>query len=144
MTTTPAWLHAYATTTGNDPALTGTPAIPRWCRTCGLLTLAGYDSPLIATLAITDPWLLDWRQEAAAVILARPTWRLWGWPGNYELTNRHWPGLTPIGRHPPADPTATAGVHVLATHACGHPPLSTTPLPVRPPRTITDDLEPPF
>jgi hypothetical protein len=122
----PPWLRAHLAHTGDDPTLTGTHAHPRHCKTCGHLTLTGYDAPLIAGLAITNPNPLTPQLETAAVILAIPTWRLWGTPGHYELTPRHIPGLHTIGRHPPA-----SDVTVLAAHQCGTPPLSHAPLPTR-------------
>lgn len=124
--TTPRWLDAYTTATGlPDPRLAGTTARPRHCDTCRLVVLAGYDAPLCAGLAITDPYLLTPRLEAAAVILTRPTYRLWGYPGSWQLLPRHRPDVHPIVRHPPAGPD----VHVLAAHRCGTPPLSRIHLP---------------
>lgn len=141
--TTPRWLHAHAARTGDDPTLVGGRARTRWCRTCGLVVIAGYDAPLIATLAICDPYALDWKTEAAAVILARPTWRLWGTPNTWLLTDRHIPGVHPIAHHPPADPHHD--VIVLARHICGTPPLSRTPIPEPPTRAPFDtDSPPPF
>lgn len=136
---TPRWLDAYATTTGHDPALIGTRAVPRHCRTCHRLVLAGYDAPIAALLATCDPHPLTPRLEAACVILARPTYRLWGIPGRYELTPRHHPGIHPISREPPADQCL-----VLAAHACGHPPLSHDHLPVTTRHTSSTDGPPPF
>lgn len=124
-TSTPRWLEAYGTRTGTDPALTGTRAVPRHCRTCRRLILAGYDAPTIAGLAIADPYALTPQLEAAAVILAIVTWRLCGRPGHYELTPRHTPGLPPLCRRDPAGPAVT----VLAAHRCEYPPLSRIPLP---------------
>lgn len=137
--TTPRWLHAYATTTGDDPTLAGTRAVPRWCRDCRHLVLAGYDSPLIATLAICDPHPLTAQLEAAAVILARPTWRLWGAPGRYELTPRT-PAWTASTRLAPAGPD----VLVLASHHCGRPPLTREPLPVPAGMVYDTAGDPPF
>lgn len=135
----PAWLTAYTTRTGADPnpRLAGTRAIPRPCPTCARLTLTGYDAPLIAGLATTDPYLLTPNLEAAALILARPTYQLWGAPGRYELTPRSPIHITGL-RLPSAD-----HVPVVAAHDCPRPPLSTTPLPMHalPP---THDGPPPF
>lgn len=142
VTAPPRWLQAHADRTGDDDALIGTRAVPRHCRACGLLLLAGYDAPLIAGLAVVDPYRLTSQMEAAAVLLGRPTWRLWGAPGRLELTGRFYPGVLPLGRHPPAEE-----VVVVAAHRCGTPPLSSVPLPVRAPRVVAagdDDEDPPF
>lgn len=140
--TTPRWVDAYTTRTGlPDPRLTGTTAQPRHCATCRLLVLTGWDAPLLAALATTDPYQLTPHLEAAAVILDIPTYHLWGVPGRYELTPRHTPGIIPIGRMPSADQCV-----VVAAHHCGRPPLSTVPLPTRA-RTshfVDSDGEPPF
>lgn len=134
------WVDAYTTRTGMpDPRLAGVTAKPRHCTTCGRLTLAGYDSPACADLAITDPYALTPTLEAAAVILARPTWQLWGAPGRYELTARTPTRLLGV-RLVPADRCV-----VVATHDCTHPPLSRTALPTRQPRYVVDtDGPPPF
>jgi|GEM_PF-1185678 len=138
--TTPHWLQAHATRTGNDPTLTGTRARPRWCRTCRRLVLAGYDAPLAAGLAITDPHPLTPQLETAAVLLARPTYRLWGTtPDTYELTPRT-PTYPPHIPLPPASPT----VIVLTAHNCDRPPLTHAPLPTPHRHTVDHDAPPPF
>lgn len=110
---------------GDDAALAGTRAVPRWCRTCRRAVLAGYDAPVLAGLAIADPYRATWQQEAAAVILARPTWWLAGpWPTRGELIPRHTPALRPLGVRPPADQ-----VLVVIGHDCNTPPLATGLLP---------------
>lgn len=140
MNGTPYWLQAYATRTGHDPTLVGTRAVPRWCRDCRRLVIAGYDSPLIATLAIVDPHPLTPQLEAAAVVLARPTWRLWGVPGRYELTAR-----TPCTLRGLVLPRAGPDVLVLAAHRCDHPPLTRAPLPAPAAAVAVDyDGPPPF
>ncbi len=135
-TDTPTWVHAYTTTSGlPDPRLVGTFAKPRRCTGCRAWVLAGYDSPLIAALAICDPHPLTPALEAAAVILGRPTWRLWGHPGAYQLTQRT-PTRMRLVRAP-----ADACV-VLASHQCGRPPLSRAPLTVTAARAVRSDTPP--
>lgn len=134
--------HLELTTGLPADHLAGTRAIPRPCPDCARLTLTGYTGKLLALLATVDPYALTTHQEAAAVILARPTYRLWGTPHRYELTNRHQPRLPPWLTYPPAD---TPGVTVVAEHHCHTPPLGTTPIPLRPPRTaINHDAPIPF
>ncbi|WP_152649123.1 hypothetical protein [Demequina flava] len=136
---TPQWLILHTQQTGDDPTLTGTQAHPRHCKKCGRLTLTGYDSHIMAGLAITNPNPLTPRLEAAAVILHIPTYRLWGTPGHYQLTPRHQPRIPPLGTHPPANQ-----VTVLAQHNCHHPPLSRETLPTRPPQSAIDLERIPF
>jgi hypothetical protein len=91
----------------------------------------------MAGLAVVDPYRLTAALEHAAVILARPTYRLWGHPGHYELTAR-----TPV--HPPYPNLASADtVPVVAAHQCDAPPLSTLPLPTAAHRGGHPD-DPPF
>lgn len=138
MTTTPAWLNAYDVSTGDDPALRGTRAVPRHCRTCRRLVLAGYDGHVAAWLAVVDPYQLSPQLEAACVVLARRTYRLRGVPGTYELIPRFSPAVLPFGPRPSAD-----AVVVVAEHDCGTPPLSHQHLPT--PSHITNpDGPPPF
>lgn len=120
---TPPWLAAYTTRSGDDPRLVGTRAIPRTCP-CGRLVLVGYDAPAIAGLATVDPYTATPQLEAAAVILATPTYQLWGDPGRYELTPRHIPGVRTVGTKRPA-----SDVLVVLAHRCDRPTLATTPLP---------------
>jgi hypothetical protein len=135
---TPRWLAAYATRTGADPALVGTRAVPRHCRTCRRLVLAGYDSDVAGWLAIVDPYRLTPQLEAACVVLARRTYKLRGVAGHYELVPRYSPAVLPFGPRPSAD-----DVVVVAEHHCGTPPLSLTPLPTT--AHITNpDGPPPF
>lgn len=126
--TKPRWIDAYETASGMpDPRLAGTAAKPRHCKGCGLLVLAGFDAPLIAHLAIVDPYAATPVLEAAAVILDIPTYRLHGMPGGYELAPRFIPGQTPSCTH------AAAGgdVVVVLAHVCGRRPLATIALPTR-------------
>lgn len=144
MTSQPAlWVPAYQTHTGlpdprTNPA--GTTARAQRCEDCGALTLVGWDAPLLARLARTDPYALDPRLEAACVILALPTWQVWGAPGRYELTARHVPRVHPIGTRKPA---GSPGVIVVTEHRCGYPPLSTVAIPLVP-TTRTRPTDPPF
>lgn len=139
--TTPTWQQLHATKTGDHPALIGTRAQIRNCSHCGLIVLAGYDSHLMANLAITDPYLLTPQLEAAAVILAIRTYHARGITGRYELTNRHTPGITRPAwvTYPPANQ-----VPVVAAHRCGIPALSRQPLPLAAPATSWGKGDPPF
>lgn len=131
---------AVATRRGDDPALVGTRAVPRHCRSCGRAVIAGYDAPVMGGLAVTDPYALTPLDEAAAVILAWPTWWLAGpWPSWAELVVRHRPELTPIGTRPRADK-----VTVVAEHRCQSPPLGRTPIPLRRPHASGYPPTPPF
>jgi hypothetical protein len=135
-----AIIQATAPSRGEDPTLTGTRARTRHCRTCGHLVIAGYDNHVMAALAITDPYRATWQDEAAAVILARPTYRLLGpWPTHAELVPRHQPDIPPTAHHPPAEQ-----VIVLIAHRCGTPPLATTPLATTAPRSGGYPDQPPF
>lgn len=138
--TKPRWLDAYLTGTGlPDIRLAGTTAKPMHCHGCGLVVLAGYDSPLGAVLAIADPHPLTPQLEAAAVILGRPTWHLWGHPGCYELTAR-----TPVWTKSIPLRTGT-NVLVVASHRCGTPPLTRDTLPTRSTTwAVNSDGPPPF
>jgi hypothetical protein len=140
MTPANTWVDAYTTRTGMpDPRLAGTLAKPHHCRHCARLLLVGYDSPTLADLATVDPYVLTPALEAAAVILARPTWQLWGPPGRYQLTARTPVRITGLALIP-ADRCV-----VVATHHCGRPPLTHTPLPTRAPAWVADsDGPPPF
>jgi len=132
-----------ATTTGlPEQHLSGTRVVPRHCPDCGRLVLLGYDSNVAAFLATVDPYKATPHDEAAAVILARPTYRLWGRPLHYELTRRHVPGHQHTLTYPRAD---TPDVTVVLAHHCHTPPLAREPIPVRPPRPAVDhDAPPPF
>jgi hypothetical protein len=136
---TPHWVTALEARTGGTARLTSGGAIPAPCTTCGRWTLQGYDAPRCAGHAITDPHPLTPALEAACVILAVPTWQLWGSPDRYELTPRHEPGVPPIGTARPA-----GDVVVLAAHHCGRPPLAPDPIPVTRPRTAATLDAPPF
>lgn len=134
----PRWIDAYITSSGlPDPRLVGTTAKPRHCD-CGALTLVGYDAPLCANLSVVDPYQATPQFEAAAVILAIPTYQLWGHPGRYDLTNRHRPGIPPICQRKPATECV-----VVIGHRCGHPPLATIPLATRHSQ-FTHPTNPPF
>jgi hypothetical protein len=138
MTTSPPWLAAYDLSTGDDPALRGRRAVPRHCRTCRRLVLAGYDGHVAAWLAVVDPYQLTPQLEAACVVLARRTYRLRGLPGSYELNPRYSPAVQPFAPRPSA-----ADVLVVAEHHCDTPPLSRQHLPT--PRHLTNpDGPPPF
>lgn len=132
----PAWVaDAIETRTGAELRLSGDRAIPARCTRCGAWTLHGYDAPRMATLAVVDPFLATATDEAVAVVLEQPTWRLWGNAGRWSLTDRHHPGVTPPCRYPSAD-----DVRVVIAHHCGRPPIASTPLP-RPGRhTVTERI----
>ncbi len=135
----PDWRKTAATKLGTHEKLIGNTAIPRACPTCGRTCLIGWDAPLCAGLAICDPATLTIQLEAACIILDRPTYRLWGTPGQYQLTEKYYPGLPPTGKPPP-----TTSNRVLAAHRCGKP-LGGTPIPLRPTTTTTViDGPPPF
>lgn len=89
-------------------------AKPGHCPRCGRVILAGYDAPLIAGLAIVDPYRLTMQLETAAIILHRPTYQLHG-RLHHMLTNRTWPGVPKPWPSKPADQ-----VVVVAAHKCGH------------------------
>jgi hypothetical protein len=136
----PAWVAAFTRAHGATPTLASGRALPRPCPRCGRWTLVGLDAPRCAGLARTDPHPLTPQLEAAAVILATPTWQLWNFVGRHELTPRYEPGVPPHARLEPAD-----HVVVLAAHVCGRPPLSRATLRIRSPRTATStDGVPPF
>lgn len=133
---TPWWARAYETRTGSELRLAGDRLIPAR-HDCGAWILHGYDAPIAAVHVHLDPNPLTPALEAACVILAIPTYQLWGTPGRWFVTIRHQPGLARLGRVPPAD-----DVVVLAAHQCGRPPLSahqlrmtatTRPTPTEPP-----------
>lgn len=136
---TPAWVTAIETRTGGELRLTSGRAIPAPCSRCGRWTLQGYDAPRCAGLAIVDPNPLDPTLEAACVILAIPTWQLWGTPGRYELTPRHEPGVRHAATHRPA-----TDVVVVAAHRCGHPPLAPETVRITRPRPPAARDAPPF
>lgn len=116
---TPYWVTAYETTTGGAASLAGGKALPRPCPTCRTWCLTGYDSNLCAFQAWATPAVLTPQLEAAALILQRTTYRVWGRPGSHELTVRYVPGLHLPGHLPTANECT-----VIAAHACNSPPLS--------------------
>ncbi|GAB2457678.1 hypothetical protein [Xylanimonas ulmi] len=118
----PWWADAYETRTGSELRLAGDRLIPAR-HDCGRWILTGYDAPTLATAVNLDPNPLTALLEAACVILAIPTYRLWGNPGRWSVTPRHEPGLTYLGRAPNADT-----VTVIAAHACNRPPLTSAQL----------------
>ncbi len=138
-TNTPHWVDTWTQTSGlPNPRLAGTTTRPRTCRTCGALTLTGYDAPLAAELATCDPYRLTPHHETAAILLGIPTWQLWGTPGSYEITRRT-PNHINGTQNTPADKCT-----VLATHRCGMRPISTDPIPTHPTRTTTNPDRIPF
>lgn len=125
-TPVPAWLAHYQTTTGlPDPRRQGRNARPTTCPRCGRLVLTGADHHRIAAYPTVDPYALTPQLEAAAVILAIPTYELRGQPPTWELHPRTFPTV-PTWPIPPANQC-----RVVAEHSCDNPPLSTTPLPTR-------------
>lgn len=135
----PAWVAAFTRAHGATPTLNSGRARPVRC-TCSAWTLQGLDAPRCAGLAVCDPNPLTPQLEAAAVILAIPTYRLWGSAGRYELTPRHQPRVPPQHHHDPAGP----GVVVLAAHTCGRAPLAATHLQLTAPAASGPTGEPPF
>jgi hypothetical protein len=136
---TPWWVTAYETRSGAAATLAGGKAVPRPCPRCGRWCLTGYDSNLCAFQAWADPAPLTPQLEAAALILRRTTYRLWGSPGRYELTLRLVPGVHLPGRHPSADECT-----VIAAHTCNSPPLSRAQLPMTAPKSRIDHSRIPF
>lgn len=136
---TPPWVTALEARTGALASLASGRAVARPCTRCRRWTLQGYDAPLIAGHAVVDPNPLTPQLEAAAVILAMPTWQLWGRPGAYQLTPRHEPGVHYIGTARPA-----GDVVVLAAHRCAYPPLAPDSIPATRSRTADVVGEPPF
>lgn len=119
------------TTTGLPIGLSGGQAKPGTCPTCGRVVLVGYDAPVAAFLAVTDPYRLTPALDAAAWILDRATYRLHGDPGTHVLERRTTPGAPNCPCTVPATETT-----VLAEHKCGRP-LGGTPIPLRAEKTAT-------
>lgn len=115
------------TKTGLPLGLAGGRAKPGNCPNCGHTIIAGYDSPLIAGLAITNPYRLTTQHEAAALIVGIPTWQLHNRPGNYTLTGRLHPGVP----YPFTLKNADECV-VVAKHECNQQPLSTEAIQLHP------------
>ncbi|MFD2792564.1 hypothetical protein ACFS27_03285 [Promicromonospora vindobonensis] len=136
---TPCWVTAYETTTGGAATLAGGKALPRPCPTCRAWCLTGYDSNLCAFQAWATPAALTPQLEAAALILQRTTYRVWGRPGSYELTVRYVPGLHLPGRYPTANECT-----VIAAHVCNSPPLSDQWIRTAPPKQRIDLTDIPF
>lgn len=135
----PFWVTAYETRSGGAANLSGGKALPRPCPRCGTWCLTGYDSNLCAVQAWADPAPLTPMLEAAALILQRTTYRLWGRPGSYELTFRYLPGLHLAGRLPTAHECT-----VIAAHVCNSPPLSDQWIRISPPKQRIDHSRIPF
>ena len=82
------------------------------CASCAATVLVGDEDDRIAGSVRAEPWRLTTDGEVAAIVLGRPTWRLWGaWPA-YRAVER----LVGVGR--PATPSAASCV-VVAAHVCG-------------------------
>lgn len=110
------------------------------CR-CGVWVLTGWDAPVCGIWRTLDPWRLDGRGEVAAVLAGRGTYRVWGWPGRWEVTGRYDPTCGTFGV--PHDPPEV--VTVIADHECGKRPLSTEALALFPPNRAEEaDGPPPF
>jgi hypothetical protein len=85
------------------------------CSTCAAVVLVGDEDDRIAGAVRADPWKLSNDGEVAAILLDRPTWRLWGaWP-SYRAVERLG-GLGAPGT-PPGPPAAACVV--VAGHVCG-------------------------
>ena len=82
------------------------------CATCAAVVLTGDEDDRVAGVVRADPWRLTTAGEVAAIVLGRPTWRLWGsWP-SYRAVER----LVGIGA--PSSLTAAQCV-VVGAHVCG-------------------------
>ena len=89
------------------------------CSTCASVILTGDEDDRVAGSVRADPWRLSRDGEVAAIVLGRPTWRLWGsWP-SYRAVER----LVGIGGPPapPADACVVVGAHVCGTRLDGEP-----------------------
>lgn len=92
---------------------------PAACSACGAVVLTGDEDDRVAGSVRADAWRLSNDGEVAAILLERPTWRLWGsWP-SYRAMAR------PVGLGGPAStPEAVRGPSaglctVVAAHVCG-------------------------
>jgi len=82
------------------------------CGSCAATLLAGDEDDRVAGAVRADAWRLTTAGEVAAIVLGRPTWRLWGsWP-SYRAVER----LVGIGA--PATLSAAQCV-VVGAHVCG-------------------------
>lgn len=126
------------TTTGLPVGLTGGRVKPGTCPDCHATVLAGYDGLVAAELAIVDPIALTPQLEAACVLTARPTWRLWNTPGLFELNPRTNPAYPVTTKLTPANEAV-----VVALHICGRQ-LPGKPIQVRKQTGYDLPDEPPF
>lgn len=89
------------------------------CATCAAVILTGDEDDRVAGSVRADPWRLTRDGEVAAIVLGRPTWRLWGsWPA-YRAVER----LVGIGGPPSlsADDCVVVAAHVCGTRLDGEP-----------------------
>ena len=89
------------------------------CATCAAVILTGYEDDRVAGSVRADPWRLTVAGEVAAIVLDRPTWRLWGsWP-SYRAVER----VVGIGAPPTlqADQCVVVAAHVCGTRLDGEP-----------------------
>lgn len=115
--TLPPWWHQLPTT---RPTTARRPAGTTSCPTCHEPLLVGLDNDICAAPARTDPTPLTPLGEALAHLAGRPTYRLRRNGRHLELDHRTHLEIT----HQPADHPHH---DVLPAHACGTPPLPTTP-----------------
>lgn len=89
------------------------------CSRCAAAILTGDEDDRVAGSVRADPWRLTRAGEVAAIVLERPTWRLWGsWP-SYRAVER----LVGIGAPPTlqADECVVVAAHVCGTRLDGEP-----------------------
>jgi hypothetical protein len=82
------------------------------CASCAAVVLVGYEADRIAGQVRADPWRLTTDGEVAAIVLGRPTWRVWGAWGAYRAAERL------VGHGDVPRPSAADCV-VVAAHVCG-------------------------
>lgn len=85
------------------------------CASCAAVVLVGDEDDRVAGSVRADPWRLTTDGEVAAIVLERPTWRLWGsWP-SYRAVER----VVGLGDQRGAVRPSAADCVVVAGHVCG-------------------------